>query len=1233
MTKKVFLIIFGLAVFILAFLPVKQNWLISPVMAEISIGYTVLDGGSSGYFHPYLQPLNQIAWETVITNNDPIVRNGTLYATVENSKYSSKYSEVSPGNWTVISDTLLSYNYSLPPLDSRTIHWYATLKDNCPNPTNSVYSELRNSAGAVVGSDTGYPLSRVYLTLKNRSGDSIRVYTYANGVLQYDAGTPLANGGDSRIEIWRGGVNGSSLFICSNPFSYSFTVTGVAGASYSCSVGDDSLINNCISEHTATCTKTTSPTPDEPTPTEPTPGDDCSEAAWTCPGGTSHNNWCADPDYCRSVGGTPINDGDYCSGAMCFCCTIPPPVGEKIAVNIVGTNPKVCDQVTIEVYQEPNNHDSSECYYDYINVKLDNPGGTVLPPNLVGCRAENFQDRDASNSCDWEPSGSGGDGRCRTCVWDTSSTHSIPEPDPIKEPDEYDAYEIVIDGPVIPFPSGYYKASVYYGGHDPGSGCDDGQASATDDATLMKDKVNDEGEEVCDYDPFNPSEPCPAGTTPIPVDISLKVDVHFNTLWNWTTVSGKPGVVGGWNNCCYKSRGDNCDAWSDNCSGIVSYSGNFLADVGDGCEPEPYVVSKRLDVPWQGEYLVSAMGTGVKSERDGHGGGDSGKSRPYMKLVSESALTGDLKITDDDCSWQEGTYKIFSDGSWIDVFLKSKTIDYTHNLIPVQSAFDELRLYYCASPKTCFVSTPSEVKNKIEPFQVSFSGDGLGSGETTRLWLEKRDGGEVTGVIQGVDYLSKSCSGGNCYYELAKCTDDDSGSCNGSFDVSPNWPVGEYYFHCDVPHSPGACSGNPLCTYTSSTFCNSCPGPKCGTYDCGSSWEPCSTDDKKCFCISAAPDSPLASPCGFTWERQEIDLVWQAPASWGFSCSGGAKQYSVYITEVGIDESCPAVDSLANSAYLKTAGRFGSANCSALAEESTSCPLANLNWQKKYCWVVVASNGSLTSNSNPCYFIVTNPDSWFQTQGGDVYGQSILSPISEEAASRFFSLSSSWGDSGLVSSSSKEPEPADFNDAQVSQTNADWRAQGNLSTIANRYTYQYFVSLLDINETNEEVNFQSDGGDLINPAQLAGGKDVVAYSGDNMAINNAWDIGNRKIIAFVDGDLRINEPVTVGSSGFLALIVNGNLTIDVGTNPESTSPLLQGVYIVDGAIIIPEREAEPKFVGEGIFFARGGFSLEKDLNDANVSYPAELFIFNPRYLFAAPRVLRYAPQFWQELAP
>ncbi len=274
------------------------------------------------------------------------------------------------------------------------------------------------------------------------------------------------------------------------------------------------------------------------------------------------------------------------------------------------------------------------------------------------------------------------------------------------------------------------------------------------------------------------------------------------------------------------------------------------------------------------------------------------------------------------------------------------------------------------------------------------------------------------------------------------------------------------------------------------------------------------------------------------------------------------------------------------------------------------------------------------TNNDSILVTVRPPAPWFQTQGGNVHGGNVASRISRLATNRFFSLGGVWGQSGLVSARSHLPTSQDnFNGAQVSQGNTNWQIRGSLSALRNRYHYSHFISLLDVNEANEEIAFREENI-LTNPVSLD--RNIVVYSsGDGGMMNiNGWAIGDVKKIIFVAGDLNINDQITVGPSGFLAVIVSGDLTIDVGTmNLASTTPQVQGVFLVDGQITTVKNDAESKFVGEGVFFSGTAFSLNKDLEGGNTFNPAELFIFNPRHLFNAPEFFRSSHQIWQEIAP
>jgi len=98
------------------------------------------------------------------------------------------------------------------------------------------------------------------------------------------------------------------------------------------------------------------------------------------------------------------------------------------------------------------------------------------------------------------------------------------------------------------------------------------------------------------------------------------------------------------------------------------------------------------------------------------------------------------------------------------------------------------------------------------------------------------------------------------------------------------------------------------------------------------------------------------------------------------------------------------------------------------------------------------------------------------------------------------------------------------------------------------------------------------------------------------------------------------------------LITNGSIQFTQGTDSyDSTSPQVEGVYFAEENIRTDDENL--KFIGKGIFFAKEGFILQRDLEGGNATSPSELFIFDPKYLFTAPKILRESLQRWQEVAP
>jgi len=389
-------------------------------------------------------------------------------------------------------------------------------------------------------------------------------------------------------------------------------------------------------------------------------------------------------------------------------------------------------------------------------------------------------------------------------------------------------------------------------------------------------------------------------------------------------------------------------------------------------------------------------------------------------------------------------------------------------------------------------------------------------------------------------------------------------------------------------------------------------------------------------CTNTAPASPalLVPADGADFQYDQMNFIWNELSDWGTNCSGNDNYYRFYLEKMAsIDTPCPDFATLMVNAQDKVnLDGDDDTDPDTFVENLQD----NLKWESKYCWGVKADNGALPADSPIWSFIITYPQAWFQTQGGDVYGQSGISssiPDSVPSASKFFSLALD-GYSGLISS----PNSRNFGEGTATQSNDnDWSLDGSAQAVTSRYSYSYFAHQVDTacqegegdnNSFNSDVNCLYDKVNVSPP--LPG---ITVYNVDNQNISlsgDTWDIGNDTTIVFVNFDssehtLFIDEDITVGPSGFFALITNGNMEIKQGTGD------VQGVYIADGQI---ETDTDTtKFIGQGIFYAKSGFDLNRDLEVDNATYPAELFLFDPQYLFTAPRVFRKKPYLWREVVP
>lgn len=280
-------------------------------------------------------------------------------------------------------------------------------------------------------------------------------------------------------------------------------------------------------------------------------------------------------------------------------------------------------------------------------------------------------------------------------------------------------------------------------------------------------------------------------------------------------------------------------------------------------------------------------------------------------------------------------------------------------------------------------------------------------------------------------------------------------------------------------------------------------------------------------------------------------------------------------------------------------------------------------------------------------------DPWFQTQGGDVHGQGdIRSKIPTTATNKNFCMDLD-NYPGVVSYAGTT---ANFTPAGTASSRG-WLA--NSPFASGQSIYDYFYKKLDSPTVDNFKNSQGrrycDEVACPTPA----GTTIYYVDGDlNIQDNSNWAVpATSKIVVLINGNLNIkltgNRKITVAQGGFLGLIVNGNINIDgnIGDKQVAVTPYLEGVYLAVGdTSIIDTYEPDPagpglgsgkRLVSAGLFYARSGFNLQRDLKDdcsdplkvCNARNPAELFIFRPDLVLNAPKELWVSKMSWLEVAP
>jgi len=244
-------------------------------------------------------------------------------------------------------------------------------------------------------------------------------------------------------------------------------------------------------------------------------------------------------------------------------------------------------------------------------------------------------------------------------------------------------------------------------------------------------------------------------------------------------------------------------------------------------------------------------------------------------------------------------------------------------------------------------------------------------------------------------------------------------------------------------------------------------------------------------------------------------------------------------------------------------------------------------------------------------------DGWFQTQGGDV---GALGAITAQKAPPTCSTTPGAACNSqylLVGGSTN----TNIRSNKWKFTNSSGSNVGPLMPAA---TYTYLAERFLNKATNQGASCAVSVG--LNKCTPAGG--TWTFGGGAAPAGNS--------VVFVLGNLVITGNVTAPGSNTITFVVSGNITVN--TNVSN----LDGLYVAGGLFKDTDLAtgiSGPQLVANGSIYA-GDMTLTRVLGGLlcgafcnNTLYPAESFIFSPKYITTLGTLLGTPAVTWQEVAP
>ncbi len=414
-------------------------------------------------------------------------------------------------------------------------------------------------------------------------------------------------------------------------------------------------------------------------------------------------------------------------------------------------------------------------------------------------------------------------------------------------------------------------------------------------------------------------------------------------------------------------------------------------------------------------------------------------------------------------------------------------------------------------------------------------------------------------------------------------------------------------------------------------YCN-CPGPDCQ--------RPCkmsAVDFATCRPLATPTPTPTPIPRGTlrarAWKIADADI----------SCSAVyAASASSIPTSYTTSPSLGAAKVQADASYVTWPN--------AQAQTYTLLPAPPAGWVlQTACWgrdltAPLSGTGLAASfaNGETLSFDLgyTLGEPWSQVVGGDVYaGTTLTNPVPVGTTPRKMVRDGTSAPAGLVTYGGTIDLDSDIlltGEDLVSAMN--WLAKDTSRT---RDHYQYFYRRFG--GTPLAVDYDHPTTPVVQPPPQtkADGSPIPYYVTGDMETSGDWLIpSGETLVFFVDGNLTIGGSLHVSGGGFLAFLVNGNITVlpAVGVPSTSTTPVVEGVYITKPTGIFATGKStsagHERLVVRGMVVA-GAIRLQRNLDTLgqNNAEPAELFLYEPRFLVAMPEKLKDAKIVWREVAP